>query len=216
MRNKLQSQDLKDVVGVLLAGGSSRRFGGGDKCLRTLSAQSLLGRVADRAKPQVGSLILNASGAPDRFDGYGLEVVADSVEGGHGPLAGILTGLEWAEAHVPHSAWLASFATDAPFVPLDMVARLFEAVAQQPSAQIALATSGGRVHPVFALWRVDLAPDLRQAVAVEGLRKVMTWVERYNSVHVDFSDAHIDPFFNINSELDLAEAERLILKVQSR
>ena len=76
------------AVGLLLAGGQSRRMGGGDKALRLLGGVSLLERVIERLRPQVDALVLNANGDPTRFARFGLAVVADSVPGFAGPLAG--------------------------------------------------------------------------------------------------------------------------------
>src|SRR6185295_1713139 len=95
------------VIGLLLAGGQSRRMGGGDKCLRRLGAETILARIIARVRPQVRQLLLNANGDPARFSDYRLPVVADSVEGFAGPLAGVLAGLDWAAAHAPDCPWLA-------------------------------------------------------------------------------------------------------------
>ena len=211
MNDELQSIEANNVVGVLLAGGASRRFGGGDKCLRLLGQKTLLQRVADRANPQVGRLILNASGDADRFKDYDLEVVSDCIEGSFGPLVGILSGMEWARAHEPKAQWVASFATDAPFIPQDLIDQLLNA-ARQRQAKIVVARSNHRPQPVFPLWQVDLADDLRKAIVEEGMRKVMAWVERYDFVFVDFESDLTDPFFNINTEEDLTEAETFAQK----
>src|SRR5215470_6627588 len=116
------------VIGLLLAGGQSRRMGGGDKCLRLLGGETILARAVARVGPQVRQLILNANGDPARFAPYGLPVVADSVEGFAGPLAGVLAGLDWAAANAPGCPWVASVPTDAPFLPADLVARFLTAV----------------------------------------------------------------------------------------
>src|SRR5260370_18963776 len=108
------------VVGLLLAGGLSRRMGGGDKALRPLGGIPLLDRVIERLRPQVDALVLNANGDPGRFAGYALPVVADSVSGFAGPLAGVLAGLDWAASLRPDCPYLASVATDAPFPPTDL------------------------------------------------------------------------------------------------
>jgi len=198
------------VVGVVLAGGLSRRFGGGDKCLRTLGGETLVRRVVDRAGPQVGSLILNAAGDAERFADLSLSVVPDDVPGTLGPLAGILTGMVWAKRHVRGAAKLATFAGDAPFLPLNMVDRLQDA-AKAEGADIAMAVSNQRAQPVFALWSLDLMEDLRHALVEEGLRKVLTWAERHQVVRVAFACDPVDPFFNINCEDDLAAAEALLV-----
>ena len=197
------------VAGVLLAGGLARRMGGGDKCLRPLAGETLLARVIARAAPQVGPLILNANGDPARFAPYGLPVVADVVEGHAGPLAGILTALDWAAEHAPHHPLVASFATDAPFLPRDLVATMVEA-RDLAGADLACAASGGRAHPVFGLWPVELRADLRDALVEQGERKIDRWTASHRLVEVAFPCDPVDPFFNANREDDLAEAERLI------
>ncbi len=146
----------RDVAGVLLAGGLSRRMGGGDKALRTLGGETILARVIARARPQVGALALNANGDAARFKAYQLPVIADVIEGFAGPLAGVLTGMEWAARSAPECPWVASFATDAPFLPGDLIARLLRAV-ERDGADMACAASAGRHHPVFGLWPVRLA-----------------------------------------------------------
>ena len=201
------------VAGVLLAGGLSRRMGGGDKALAELGGTTLLQRVIDKARPQVAALALNANGDPARFAEYRLPVIADVVEGFAGPLAGVLTGLEWAVANAPGCPWVASFATDAPFLPGDLVARLLAAVARD-SADLACAASGGRPHPVFGLWPVRLADDLRRAMVDEGVRKVDVWTARYCLAVADFASDPVDPFFNANRPEDLAQAEALLARLE--
>jgi molybdopterin-guanine dinucleotide biosynthesis protein A len=205
------------VAGVLMAGGQSRRMGGGDKCLRPLAGRPILAQVIDRVRPQVGPLVLNANGDPARFAAFGLPVAADAVGDFAGPLAGVLTGLEWAAEQVPAGespgAWLASFATDAPFLPEDLVVRLLAAAAAE-GADMACASSQGRDHPVFGLWPLRLRHDLRRAMVADGVRKVDVWTARFKLARVDFSLVRtragpLDPFFNANRPEDLAEAERL-------
>ena len=202
------------VCGVLLAGGQSRRMGGGDKCLRTLGGRTILQRVIDRAAPQVDGLVLNANGDPARFAGYDLPVAPDVVEGFAGPLAGVLTGMEWAAANAPDCDWVATFACDAPFFPPDLVARL-HAAARAEDAELACAASDGRSHPVFGLWRVDLCDDLRRAMVEEEIRKVDVWTARHRLSTVEFpvaatAGAPADPFFNTNRPEDLETAEQAL------
>ena len=194
------------IAGIVLAGGLSRRMGGGDKALRTLGGRSILDRVIARAAPQVEILALNANGDPARFAETGLPVVPDSVEGFPGPLAGVLAGLEWARGRASECTHVATFACDAPFLPEDLVARLWRAV-EEDDAEIASARSGGREHPVFALWPVALADRLRSAVVEEEIRKVDVWTARYRLAHAEFSAVPVDPFFNVNRPEDIAEAE---------
>ena len=192
------------IAGIVLAGGLSRRMGGGDKALKLIGGRTILDRVIARAAPQVDPLALNANGDPARFAATGLAVVPDSVQGFPGPLAGVLAGLEWArEQGCGH---VATFACDAPFLPTDLVARLWRAI-EENGAEIASARSDGREHPVFALWPVALADALRAAVVEEGVRKVDVWTARYRLVHAAFSTAPVDPFFNVNRPEDIEAAE---------
>ena len=196
------------VAGVVLAGGLSRRMGGGDKSLKILAGKTILERVIARAKPQVAALVLNANGDASRFAAYGLPIAADSIAHFAGPLAGVLAGLDWAVKSVPGARYVASFATDAPFFPTDLVARLMAAVVDGKH-DLACAASNGREHPVFGLWPVNLREDLRQALA-GGTRKVDIWTARHRLARVEFPALPYDPFFNVNSPEDLTEAATII------
>lgn len=204
--------ETKSIAGVLLAGGLSRRMGGGDKSLRPLAGTPILGHVLARVRPQVGPLVLNVNGDPARFEEFGLPMAVDVIAGHAGPLAGILTGMEWAAEHAPDCAWLASFATDAPFLPGDLVARMFGAIADE-GAEMACAASNGRSHPVFALWPVALRAVLRHALVDEDIRKIDAWTAQYKIATVEFVATPYDPFFNANRPEDFAEAERLLAEI---
>jgi molybdopterin-guanine dinucleotide biosynthesis protein A len=197
------------IVGILLAGGLSRRMGGGDKCLRPLGSSTILARIVARVAPQVATLALNANGDPARFADYRLPIVADSIPDFAGPLAGVLAGLDWAAAYGAGASHVASFATDAPFLPRDLVAR-FAAAREREGADLVCAASGGRNHPVFGLWPVALRDELRRAMAEDGIRKVDAWTSRYRLAVVDYPAEPFDPFFNTNRPDDLAVAESLV------
>jgi molybdenum cofactor guanylyltransferase len=197
------------IAGVLLAGGQSRRMGGGDKCLRALGDKTILDHIIARARPQVSALVLNANGDPARFADFGLPVTPDTVEGFAGPLAGVLAGLDWAAEHAPECEWLASFATDAPFLPEDLVVRMLAAVREE-KADLACARSDGRDHPVFGLWPLSLREALRAAMLEEEMRKVNRWTARYTLAVAEFAVDGIDPFFNANRPEDLDTADKWI------
>ncbi len=200
----------EQIIGVLLAGGQSRRMGGGDKCLAELAGKALLRHVVERLEPQTSALVLNANGDLGRFSGFDLPTVADPVEGFAGPLAGVLAGLTWAREHAPEARWIVTAATDTPFFPHDLTARLLDATRGQHPA-IALAKSNGRMHPVFGLWPVALADNLHEALE-RGTRKVLDWTGAHTTMTARFPPARIggttlDPFFNVNSPDDLSHAE---------
>lgn len=194
------------IAGLILAGGRSQRMGGGDKTLLPLGSEPILAHVVRRITPQVQSLALNANGDPDRFAGFGLPVISDTLPGFAGPLAGVLTGMEWAAGH--GAVALVTVAGDTPFFPADLVERLAEARGND-SGRIAIARSAGRPHPTFALWPVSLRDTLTAFLAAGETFRVMTFIERQGFVAADFDDA-LEPFFNVNTQADLASAgERL-------
>ncbi len=191
------------VPGVILAGGLSRRMGGGDKSLRDIGGRSLLDLVIARLTPQAAPLALNANGDPARFGGFGLPVLADPVEGYPGPLAGVLAGLDWGAGL--GASHVVSVAADTPFFPTDLVQRLRAGLADAP---IVLAATpdperGIARQPTFGLWPVALREDLRGALR-DGIRKVVQWTDAHGTATVVFEAANgQDPFFNVNTPADL-------------
>lgn len=200
--------DHEPTLGLVLAGGLARRMGGGDKPMRAIAGRSMLQRVIDRIAPQCATVILNANGDAARFAGFGLPVVADSVSGFPGPLAGILAGLDWMAEHRPEIRWMLSAPGDCPFLPRDLATRLHRA-RSDAGAQLAVAASAGQSHHVVGLWDVALRPDLRAALVNEQQRQVGRFMARHRLVTVAWPVDPVDPFFNANTTDDLAEAERL-------
>ncbi|MCC7346066.1 MAG: molybdenum cofactor guanylyltransferase MobA [Variibacter sp.] len=196
------------TLGLVLAGGLARRMGGGDKALLRIGDQTILARTLSRLTPQCARTIINANGDPERFAATGLPVIADTVAGFVGPLAGILAGLDWAAENAPGLAWMVSVPGDCPFLPPDLVARL-HAVRADAAAPLACARSGEWRHPVVGLWRVDLRHDLRRALVEEDLRKIEVWTARHGIAIASWPDRPVDPFFNVNTPEDLAEAARI-------
>lgn len=209
------SARASDVTGVLLAGGQSRRMGGGDKGLLELAGRPMLGHVICRLGAQVGAMVINANGDPARFAAFGLPVVPDTIAGFVGPLAGVLAGMRWSAANAPAARWIVTAAGDAPLLPSDLVARLLSAVEGRPEA-IALAQSHGELHPVIGLWPVALADDLEQQLGA-GVRKVLHWTDKHGTVPVPFLPARvcgldIDPFFNANTPQELDQLRSMLAK----
>jgi molybdopterin-guanine dinucleotide biosynthesis protein A len=201
-------------LGLILAGGQARRMGGGDKLRIRIGGRTILERVLARMAPQCARLIINANGDPARFADTGLPVVADSVPGFAGPLAGILAGLDWAAANATEIADVVSVPGDCPFLPSDLVARLAAARAQARTP-LACARSGDWRHPVVGLWPVKLRENLRRALTVEGLHKIEIWTARHGIAIADWPDQPVDPFFNVNTPEDVDAAENAAAQERS-
>jgi molybdenum cofactor guanylyltransferase len=197
-----------DTLGVILAGGLARRMGGIDKVRVGIGGATILDRVVTRLRGQCAGLVLNANAESVRFANVGLPIVSDSVADFPGPLAGILAGLDFAAAQSPDIAWVISVPSDCPFLPRDLVPRLHQA-RHDAGATLASAASGGRRHPVIGLWPVSLREDLRRALVEEGARKVGEWSARCPLAIAEWPTDPVDPFFNVNTPDDVANAERL-------
>ncbi|MCX5479894.1 molybdenum cofactor guanylyltransferase MobA [Kaistia geumhonensis] len=193
------------IAGIILAGGTSRRMGS-DKAFVTLGGRPLVAHAVDRLSRQVGPLAINANVEPERFGRFRLPIVADDSPD-TGPLGGVLAGLRWATDHPQAPRHLVTVPVDGPFIPSDLVARLREAASA--SGTVAIAASGDRDHPVFALWPVQMADrlaDWRLTAKSHGVRAflaatgfaVATW---------PLPAIGPDPFFNANTPDDLARAE---------
>jgi len=195
-------------LGLVLAGGLARRMGGGDKARIRIAGKTILERVLARLAPQCGSMILNANGDPARFGDTGLPVVPDTVPGFAGPLAGILAGLDWAAANAPQVTDVVSVPGDCPFLPPDLVPRL-EQARKAADLPLACARSGDWRHPVIGLWPVGLRGDLRTALVEDDLRKIEAWTARHGVAIADWPAVPIDPFFNVNTPEDAAEAQHI-------
>ncbi|WP_415921356.1 molybdenum cofactor guanylyltransferase MobA [Tateyamaria sp. SN6-1] len=196
-------------LGVILAGGQATRMGGGDKGRLRLGGRSLMDHVIDRLSPQVSGLALNANGDAARFADLDLPILADSIDGFAGPLAGVLAGLDWAAGQGVDT--IVTAAADTPFFPCDLVPRL-QLATDGMAHPLALAGTpdprrGLARHPTFGLWPVALRDDLRAALR-DGVRKVVMWTDRHDARMAEFPDEAA--FFNVNTPDDLVQAEAML------
>ncbi len=194
---------LDSVIGLVLAGGLSRRMNGRAKAFLPFGNDCLLTRVLQRFAPQVQSVVLSANGHLDRFASFNLPIVVDVRSDYAGPLAGIEAAFLATSA-----AWIVSVPVDLPFMPMDLVARLSDAA--KHTGLPSVAQSGERIHPVVCLWPRSALPDIQSALDA-GNRRMMAWLATHPHQVVLFKvdSEGVDPFFNINYPDSLAQALRL-------
>lgn len=187
------------ITGLVLAGGQGRRMGGVDKGLAPLKGRAMVEWVIERLAPQVNEIVINANQHRAEYERFGYRVVADELGGFAGPLAGLHAGL--AAASTPY---LVTVPCDSPFLPMDLVDRLFRARADF-DADLAVAKTFAQAHPVFALVRCEVAPHLAEFLASGG-RKIDAWYASLRVVEVPFDD-EAEAFSNINTPTDLENFE---------
>jgi molybdopterin-guanine dinucleotide biosynthesis protein A len=192
----------EDITGVILAGGRGRRLGGLDKGLIQIGSHRLIERVLESLEPQVATLMISANRNRERYEQYGVPVVADSMPHHQGPLVGILSAMRAARTN-----WIVSVPCDGPLLPLDLVERLVHALSND-QGEIAIAVVGERLQPVYSLQPVALADGL-QSFLDSGERRASDWAIRHRLCLADFADQPL-AFANLNTPEDAARiAEHL-------
>lgn len=184
------------VTGIILAGGMGRRMGGVDKGLVAFQGRPMAVHAMERLKPQVDALLVNANREIDTYSGFGYPVIQDSIGGFAGPLAGLQSGMQAA-----HTPLVVTVPCDSPFLPMDLVARLSQAL-EAHQADLAVARTGDQPHPVFTLCKTSLLPHLSRFLA-DGGRKIDAWYAQLKVIEVPFDD-EAEAFANINTQEELA------------
>jgi len=192
---------MEKITGVVLAGGRGRRMGGVDKGLTLLQGRPFIEWVLDRFGPQVSEVLINANRNLSEYERYGYRIIPDEIGGFAGPLAGLHRGLTEARHNL-----VATVPCDSPFLPADLVARLYAGLAAAKS-QLAVAKTFAQSHPVFCLCRREVLPHLNEFL-VSGGRKIDAWYATLEIAEVAFDDQE-EAFSNINTlqELDGIEAD---------
>ncbi len=200
---------MTTISAMILAGGRSTRMGGGNKGLRLLGAETLLSRVIGRMQPQCGPLAINANGGDDALAAYGLPVVADSYPGFAGPLAGVLTAMDWAKGTGAQSVVCVS--VDTPFLPSDLIVRLHQARRASGIAIAASPDASGQMrdHPTCGIWPLSLRDELCAALDA-GERRIGRFAASRDPGRAIFDSQPFDPFLNMNTPEDLTRALALI------
>lgn len=193
--NKVSSS----VTGVILAGGMGRRMNGADKGLVLLQQAEMVSWVVRILKENVCEVVINANRNLADYEKYDVRVVADSIEGFQGPLAGFEAGMS-----VASSDWVYTCPCDSPMQSPDLLPHMYADVIAN-NAEIGVAHDGDRTHPVFSLVKTELLPSLRAYLA-SGERKIDRWFAQHK-LHVVDCSAYSKSFVNINTEDELQRTE---------
>ena len=204
MRKELIINKSKTII-VILAGGQSRRFGGGYKTLYTFNKMSILDRIIQNFKKLEVEIVLNANSNEDQFLKTGLHLIKDELENFQGPLAGICSSMKWVLENRKNIEWIFTSPSDTPFLNKNLVNK-FLSTNYNNKTNIIIAQTFNKTHPVIGFWHISLIKSLEEFLAKDN-RKIMHWVERQNYEILNFENKN--NFFNINTQADLEEAIKI-------
>lgn len=190
---------------VILAGGQSRRFGGGYKTLYKFNKIPLLNRILKNFENLNIEIVLNVNSNKSEFIKTGLNLIKDEIENFQGPLAGIHSSMNWSIKNKKNIEWIFTAPSDTPFLDSHLV-NTFLNTKYMKNTKIILAQSSKKIHPVIGLWHVSLLKSLKEFLNKDS-RKIMNWVNEQNYELIDFENENY--FFNINSKSDLTEAIKI-------
>jgi molybdenum cofactor guanylyltransferase len=193
------------ILGAIIAGGQSTRMGGREKSFLELAGATLLERTLSRLRFQVDDVVINANGDASRFAATGTVVIEDVLTDVGTPLAGLHAALYYG-ASQGYDA-VVTVPSDAPLLPLDLVERL---LAGGEVTGAAIARSGGQDHYLTGIWTTAMAKPLGRLIETEGMKRVQDFVLKAKAEKVVWAAVPHDPFFNINTPEDLAEAEMIV------
>ncbi len=202
-----------NILGAILAGGQSKRMGK-DKLFLELNNKKLIEHTIDKVKKYLKKVIIITNQDNEFFSKNNLTTVKDCVEGQLGPLVGILTAMKWAKENLSACSWVATFPCDTPFFPENIIKSFIEE-AKKKESLILCASSHGRKHNIFGLWSLDLYDKLKNDLINKKIRKVQDWTKKNKIKNLEFKFKDYDPFFNINTEEDLAVAKKLSTKIKN-
>ncbi|MCW8826301.1 MAG: molybdenum cofactor guanylyltransferase [Gammaproteobacteria bacterium] len=187
-------------LAAIIAGGQSRRMGGGDKGIKPLQEKMMISHVVDRIAPQSSSIVINANSAPEEYRSLNYPLIEDSIAGHLGPLAGVLSVLESFEDEL-----VMILPCDTPLIPIDLIERM-QARLVQSDSDLCTIEADGSLHPIFMLLKRKLAPSIREFLEA-GERRVGFWLKQQNYCVADFSD-QAEAFSNINTPEEFERISR--------
>jgi len=202
-----------NILGAILAGGQSKRMGK-DKLFLEFNNKKLIEHTIDKVKKYLKKVIIITNQDNEFFSKNNLITVKDCIEGQLGPLVGILTAMKWAKKNLSKCSWIATFPCDTPFFPESIIKSFIEE-SEKKESLILCASSHGRKHNIFGLWSLDLYDKLEDDLTNNKVRKVQDWTEKNKIKNLEFKFKDYDPFFNINTEEDLAVAKKISMKIKN-
>jgi molybdopterin-guanine dinucleotide biosynthesis protein A len=199
-----------NIIGIILAGGKSSRFGE-DKSNIRLGNKTLLDHTIDKIEKEFGEILIISNNKNYNFKNKKIYTVKDCIEGQLGPLAGILTAMKWAKENKKNYKWIASFPCDTPFFDTKLISKL-KLKTKETSKKLIFLNSGKKRHNIFGLWSMDLIKTLEKDIK-NNFRKVEIWADKVGYESININTEKFDKLLNINTKEDFEKAKENIDKI---
>ena len=193
------------ILFAILAGGQSKRFGGGYKTFTKISGKTMLNHIIKKLSNFSNDIIINANNL-DEFKDLDYPIVQDYFKGFLGPLAGIHSSILWTKNNHISKEWVFTVPSDTPFLPNNLLDEFLRAYSSDKD--IFIARSNKRHHPVIAMWNISLLESLENELKLKN-SKIMLWVNKHKFKFVEFDIDQEKNFFNINTQDDLNNAKKI-------
>ncbi len=198
--------DHNKILGVVLAGGKSKRFGE-DKSQVKLHGKILIDYILSEIMDQFNEILV-VSNNPIRFKDSSKILITKDFKEGLGPLGGILTAMKWIKDQKKDYEWISTFPSDTPFFTNKELKIFYENIDIKKSKLFFIKNKETR-HNIFGLWSLDLLKKLEIDLQ-KGERKVEVWADTVGVETINIEYEKRNPFFNINTKEDLEKAYKIM------
>ena len=199
-----------NILGIILAGGKSSRFGE-DKSAAELGNKTLLDHTVNKIENEFNEILVISNNKEFNFKNNKIHIVEDCIKGQLGPLVGILTAMKWVIINKKNYKWIASFPCDTPFFDIKLISELKIKV-KETSKKLIFLNSNKKRHNIFGLWSMDLIEILEKDIK-NSFRKVELWADKIGYENININEEKFDKFLNINTKKDLEKAKENLEKI---
>ena len=197
-----------NILGVVLAGGQSKRFGE-DKNQAKLGNLTLLEHVLAKVTKKFKKILIISNQNLNIKMLNSITIIPDCIQGNLGPLVGVLTAMKWIKKNNKQYQWIATFPSDTPFFDTSIIEKYKSRINLNESL-LYFVKSNQKRHNIFGLWSVKLMDTLENDLVNNNFRKVEEWADKIGVKTINVKIDKFDPFFNINTKTDLKEAEKIL------
>ena len=198
--------DLNNILGVVLAGGKSQRFGQ-DKSQVKLKGKILIDYILSEIIDEFNETLIVTNKTINFMESEKITIIKDFKEG-LGPLGGVLSAMKWIKKNNKKYNWISTFPSDTPFFTKKELKNFYKSIQIEKNKLFFIKNNKTR-HNIFGLWSLELMDQLESDL-LKGERKVEFWANSIGVSTINVECQNFDPFFNINTKEDLEKAKEIL------